>query len=122
MLHEEISYTKYFMSRNFVRLLLVIFAISTSAWTFNSELMADVLSQAQSEISLGFGQTEGNGHPFKTQDSCNHGCHVVNHLQGQTSRHFVTVVAVISSVFQEVAASFSSRLSVSQFKPPRLLF
>lgn len=110
------------MSRNLIRLFLIVFAISTSAWTFNSELMADVLSEAQSELSVGFGHTDDSGHPLKTQDSCNHGCHVVNHLQGQTSSHFVTVITEVSSVFQEVAANFSTRPSISQFKPPRLLF
>lgn len=112
------------MSRNFVRLLLIVFALSTSAWVFNSELMADVLSEAQSPIAAGFGHShsDDSGHPLKTQDSCNHGCHVVNHLQGQTSRHFVTVITEISSPFQELAASFSTRPSISQFKPPRLLF
>lgn len=110
------------MARISVRLLLLIFAISASAWTFNSELMADVLAEAQSEISLGFGHSEDSGHPLKTQDSCNHGCHVVNHLQGQSSTYVVTVGTQSGIRFHEVVTSFSSRLSVSPFKPPRLLF
>lgn len=110
------------MARSFVRLLLLVFAISTSAWTFNAELMADVLAEAQGEIALGTDHTEDDGHPVKTQDSCNHGCHVVNHLQGQSSTYFLTADTHTGIRFHEVTASFSSRLSASPFKPPRLLF
>lgn len=35
--------------------------ISTSVWTFNSELLADVLSEAQSETVVGFGHSEDSG-------------------------------------------------------------
>ena len=110
------------MSRNFVRLFLIVFAFNTSIWTFNSELMADVLSEGQSQIAVDSDHTADSEQPLKTQSSCNHGCHVVNHLQGITSHRFVAVITDIGSIFQEVDASFSSRLSISQFKPPRLLF
>lgn len=110
------------MARNFVRLLLLVFAISASAWTFNAELMAEVLAEAQGEISLEMGHTDADGHPIKAQDSCNHGCHVVNHLQGQSSTYFLTANTHTDIRFQQVTASFSLQLSASPFRPPRLLF
>ena len=109
------------MNKIFLRLFVMVLAISITSWTFNPELMADVLSDAQSETSLVFNQGDDTEHPSKKQDSCNHGCHVVNHLQGQTNLYFDVALAHTRTVFQEIVSAFSTQHSRSQLRPPRLL-
>lgn len=109
------------MNRILLRLFVMVLAVSITSWTFNPELMADVLSEAQSETVLVFNQSDDTEHPSTKQDGCNHGCHVVNHLQGQTNLYFDVTLADTSIVFQELVSAFSTQHSRSQLKPPRLL-
>ena len=113
-------------ARTPVLFLLVAFLISASGWTFDRALLEDMVHESQRVTgSLTSADSIDLGADLATKAQtapCNHGCHILNHFQGETTPGFyLTLTPRPSEAFTEPLSTFPLPAPGTQLRPPRLL-
>lgn len=107
--------------RRFVSFLLTIFLANVMTWSYSSAAMADWLTEEQSEMVAVAANSNSFDSHQQDQQTCNHGCHAVNHLQGQTPSTFVFFAPEMGrQVFLNESFFLPPGIAQRQFRPPRL--
>lgn len=111
---------------NFVRrviyLLVITLVVNVGGWTFNTEVLADVLRGDQETVAVKSVQVSDPSEAGKlaaSEESCNHWCHAIGHFIGLFS-HWTLVALEFAQGYSAqrslIAQSFSPD---GHFRPPK---
>lgn len=109
----------YRIRRRFISFLLTIFMANMLAWSFSVEAMADWIFEEQSVSNAADLAKTDQAPP--AEQTCNHGCHVASHLQGQVANSlFFFAADATRTAFLDESFFLPPGIAQRQFRPPRL--
>lgn len=108
--------------RRIVSFMLTILLANIMAWSYSSAALADWITEVQSEIVASTTDANSADSHHPEQQTCNHGCHAVNHMQGQTPDSIVFFAPELGQqIFLSEAFFLPPGIAQRQFRPPRFL-
>lgn len=107
--------------RRLVSFMLTIFLANMMAWSYSSEALADWLTEERAQIvDVAIDSNTSPTDSHKDQQTCNHGCHAANHLQGQAPSSLLFLAPDIGPlVFMNESFILPLGVAQRQFRPPR---
>ncbi|MHB1233918.1 MAG: hypothetical protein ACYCZQ_15235 [Burkholderiales bacterium] len=108
--------------QRFVSFLLTIFLANMLAWSFGSEALADWVTEEHAAVmsNVSDAMSGGPADSRQTEQTCNHGCHAVNHFQGQVSESLSFAVPTVAALFLNESFFLPLGIAQRQFRPPKL--